>query len=36
LPNAALNWIEIGEERWKVLAWADCGHLASALDDLAE
>ena len=36
LPNAALNWIEIGEERWMVLAWADCGHLASALDDLAE
>lgn len=25
-PNCALNWIEVGEQ-WKVLGWADCGHL---------
>jgi len=36
LPNAALNWIEVGEREWIVLGWADCGHLAAALDDLPE
>ena len=36
LPNAALNWIEVGEREWRVLGWADCSHLAAALDDLAE
>ena len=36
LPNAALNWIEVGEREWTVLGWADCGHLAAALDDLPE
>jgi len=35
LPNAALNWIEVGEREWRVLGWADCSHLAAALDDLA-
>ncbi|HEY1289700.1 MAG TPA: histidine phosphatase family protein [Burkholderiales bacterium] len=34
LPNAALNWIEAGEPGWRVLGWADCAHLAAALDDL--
>ena len=34
LPNAALNWIEAGERCWSVLGWADCAHLAAALDDL--
>jgi probable phosphoglycerate mutase len=36
LPNAALNWIEVGEQAWSVLGWADCAHLSTALDDLAE
>ena len=36
LPNAALNWIEVDEALWRVLAWADCSHLVAALDDLAE
>ena len=31
IPNAAINWFEVP---WKVLAWADCGHLAATLDDL--
>jgi 2,3-bisphosphoglycerate-dependent phosphoglycerate mutase len=35
LPNAALNWIEVDERQWSVLGWADCAHLAAALDDLA-
>jgi len=26
-PNCALNWIEAGE-RWRVLEWAECEHLA--------
>ena len=25
-PNAALNWIEAGDE-WRILGWAQCGHL---------
>lgn len=36
IPNAAINWLEIGPQEWKVLAWADCDHLAAALDDLKE
>jgi probable phosphoglycerate mutase len=35
LPNCALNWIEIGPGGWSILAWADRGHLAAALDELA-
>jgi probable phosphoglycerate mutase len=31
IPNAAINWFEVP---WKVLAWADCAHLAATLDDL--
>lgn len=34
LPNAAFNWLEIGTGGWRVLAWADCEHLAATLDDL--
>ena len=34
IPNAALNWVEVGEDGWRVLAWAEVGHLARALDDL--
>jgi 2,3-bisphosphoglycerate-dependent phosphoglycerate mutase len=36
IPNAAINWIEAGQGAWKVLAWADCDHLAATLDDLRE
>lgn len=37
LPNAALNWMELAPAGgWRVLAWADCAHLAAALDDLPE
>jgi probable phosphoglycerate mutase len=34
IPNAALNWIEIGPGGWRVSAWAEVGHLGRALDDL--
>ena len=34
IPNAALNWIEVGGAGWRVHAWAEVGHLAGALDDL--
>ncbi len=35
IPNAALNWIERTGERWRLLAWADEGHLGGgALDEL--
>jgi probable phosphoglycerate mutase len=33
-PNAALNWIDVGGEGWRVLAWAERDHLEAALDDL--
>lgn len=36
LPNAAFNWLAVGAEGWKILGWAQCGHLAAALDDLPE
>ena len=36
IPNAAINWIDAGGDGWKVLAWADCEHLAATLDDLKE
>ncbi len=34
IPNAALNWIDIGAHGWRVTAWAEVGHLARSLDDL--
>jgi probable phosphoglycerate mutase len=36
IPNAAINWVEVGDKRWQVLAWAERGHLDAALDDLLE
>lgn len=34
IPNAGLNYVEVGPERWAVLAWAEIGHLSVTLDDL--
>ena len=34
IPNAALNWLEIADGQWSVLAWADRGHLTETLDEL--
>jgi probable phosphoglycerate mutase len=36
IPNAALNWIEIGPGAWRVSAWAQVAHLERALDDLPD
>lgn len=36
IPNAAINWIEVSGEGWRVQAWAERGHLDAALDDLPE
>ena len=36
IPNAALNWIEIGPQHWRVRAWAQVAHLERALDDLPD
>ncbi len=36
IPNAAINWVEIGPQRWQVLAWAERGHLDAALDELPD
>jgi len=35
LPNAALNWLEHRNGAWRVLSWAECGHLQRALDEVA-
>jgi probable phosphoglycerate mutase len=34
IPNAALNWIERSAGRWRLVSWAEEGHLADALDEL--
>jgi probable phosphoglycerate mutase len=36
IPNAALNWIDVAGEKWRVRAWAERGHLDAALDDLPD
>jgi probable phosphoglycerate mutase len=36
IPNAAINWIEVSGEGWRVQAWAERGHLDAALDDLPD
>ena len=36
IPNAALNRIEVTGSEWKILLWADCAHLETALDDLPD
>lgn len=36
IPNAALNRLAIAGNEWTILAWADCGHLEAALDDLPD
>ena len=36
IPNAALNRVEVASAQWKVLTWADIGHLTVALDDLPD
>jgi probable phosphoglycerate mutase len=33
IPNAALNRMEIAGADWKVLSWAEVGHLAATIDD---
>lgn len=35
IPNAGLNWMEVDDGRWTLLSWAERGHLAEALDELA-
>jgi 2,3-bisphosphoglycerate-dependent phosphoglycerate mutase len=32
IPNAALNWFEIGSADWRVVAWGDRSHLKRTLD----
>lgn len=34
IPNAALNWIEYADGSWRLLAWAQQGHLAGSRDEL--
>lgn len=36
LPNAACNWLEHGADGWRLISWADRGHLHRALDEALE
>jgi probable phosphoglycerate mutase len=36
VPNAALNWVEVGQEGWRLLAWAERLHLDETLEQSAE
>lgn len=36
LPNAAFNWVEHRDNRWRLISWADCDHLNRALDEMLE
>jgi probable phosphoglycerate mutase len=36
IPNCGLNRMAIAGDDWSVLAWAECGHLEAALDDLRD
>ena len=36
IPNAAINWVEVTGESWRVRRWAERGHLERALDDLED
>lgn len=35
IPNAALNWLEIGGDRWRLVSWADQSHLHHTRDELS-
>lgn len=36
IPNAGISRVEIGAGGWRVVSWADIGHLSVALDDLPD
>lgn len=36
IPNAAFNWFEVGPAGWRLLSWAERGHLDQALEESVE
>ena len=36
IPNAALNWISVSADGWRVEVWGDQRHLAGSLDETAQ
>jgi 2,3-bisphosphoglycerate-dependent phosphoglycerate mutase len=36
IPNAALNWIEVGSRGWRLVTWADRRHLEETLEESPE
>lgn len=36
IPNAALNWLEVSSDHWRLLSWADREHLEETLDEISE
>lgn len=35
IPNAAICWLEHGDEQWSIVDWANCAHLERSRDELA-
>jgi 2,3-bisphosphoglycerate-dependent phosphoglycerate mutase len=36
IPNAALNWFDVGQGGWSLLTWADRSHLERSLEESPE
>jgi probable phosphoglycerate mutase len=36
IPNAALNWFEVGPDGWRLIEWADRRHLERTLEESPE
>lgn len=36
IPNAALNWFEVGPDGWQLVSWADRRHLKRSLEESPE
>lgn len=36
IPNAALNWFEVGPDGWRLVSWADRHHLKRSLEESPE
>jgi probable phosphoglycerate mutase len=36
LANAAFNWLEHRDHRWRLISWGDCSHLDRTLDEIME
>ena len=35
IPNAAISWLEHGDQQWSIVDWANCAHLKHSGNELA-